>query len=192
MSPITDIVPAWKQLVKGETGRNKFITSDDLFYPNVQGKRITHEHGIGEHIRLIHRYFPDATVYPLVINPKRLVGIGQKELTMMINALRKQSHIAVIASVDFSHYISAEYARLHDQKTEYTMYHSTGLSEFMQCEVDCPTCLWLTVNVARGFDQYPHLEHRDFFSKSKIESTSRQLFSFGPLQQTKNGLTLIV
>lgn len=61
----------------------------------------------------------------------------------------------------------------------------------MQCEVDCPVCLRLIVNLARAFDQYPQLEYRDFFATSERESTSRQFFSFGSTQKTKNGLTLI-
>lgn len=90
-----------------------------------QGTWTTPEHGIGEHIRFIRRYFPQAQVYPLVINPKRFVGIGPEEMKSMIQSIREQKNIAVIASVDFSHYVSEEYARIHDKKTEYTMYHST-------------------------------------------------------------------
>jgi hypothetical protein len=67
----------------------------------------------------------------------------------------------VLASVDFSHYVSEDWANLHDIKTKYVMQNSLDKDDYKNIEVDCPTCLYLTNLWASEKNQFPNFVFRD-------------------------------
>jgi AmmeMemoRadiSam system protein B len=73
------------------------------------------EHGITLHIPLIARYFPDAKVVPMLLNPK----IPDMGLIILRNKLRElfREDDIVILSMDLSHYKTPEAMAVEDEKT---------------------------------------------------------------------------
>jgi hypothetical protein len=66
-----------------------------------------------------------------------------------------------ISSVDFSHHVDEPFAYLHDIKSRQTLVHGGTSDDYSQLEVDCPSCLHLTNELASSYNQKPNLFHRD-------------------------------
>jgi len=187
MNPIQDLFKDNLSEIGWSTWKNNFINKDDLFY-SFNNQVQTDEHGLWEHFYFISKYFSWSKIYPLVIKP----SITQAQLQKLLDPkLKSPKDILIIASVDFSHYVSESYARIHDKHSKYTLYQSTWRDQFQSCEVDCPSCLRLIKNRASKFWKHPHLFHKDFAFANDTESTSRQLFTFDSNKSEENWITLI-
>ena len=138
------------------------------------GKTI--EHGIGEHITRIARFFPNTPVTPIILRRKLNIGIEEKDVADTIAHL-PEKRILVIASVDFSHHVREEIAQFHDQKSIDVL--NSGLADdSSDLEVDCRNCLAIAKYVAMNrWNYFFHLTDRtsvDILSGSgaDIENTS--------------------
>ena len=121
--------------------------------------KATQEHGLGEQFRFIKKIFPKANIYPIVVKPRKFV-----EDTDLISTLSGYKFIGktlVLASVDFSHYVDEDFAKLHDKKSLYTLNNAKNMSEYGSLEVDCPSCLYIANTLAQQNNQYPKLFLRD-------------------------------
>jgi AmmeMemoRadiSam system protein B len=153
----------------------------------------TDEHGLGEQFRFIKKTFPEANVYPIVVKPRKFI-----EDTELINILSGYTFIGrtlIIASVDFSHYVDEDFAKIHDKKTFYTLNNTTTINEYKSLEVDCPSCLYITNTLAQQNNQYPKLFLRD--SSSSIAgknlgtgNTSREFIYYTGQKHQENGFTV--
>lgn len=77
---------------------------------------VTREHGIGEHILRISRFFPNTKVTPLIL--RRKLTPGKEEIALAENIANiRDKRVLVIASVDFSHHVREEFAKFHDAKS---------------------------------------------------------------------------
>jgi AmmeMemoRadiSam system protein B len=117
------------------------------------------------------------------------------KLSAEFHQLEKSGNLLVIASVDFSHYISDQRAKVHDLKSYYTLLHACTQAEYQTIEVDCPTCLFLVNSRAKSEKQYPQLIKRDSNSTIEnkdlgVENTSRQFFIYTGQQSQDNGIVL--
>jgi len=106
-----------------------------------------------------------------------------------------QGKTIIIASVDFSHYVNEDFARLHDRKSMYVLNTATTTSEYNSIEVDCPSCLHIVNTIAQHNQYYPKLFLRD--SSSEIVgkdlstgNTSRQFIYYTTLKKEINGVTI--
>ncbi|HRU50475.1 MAG TPA: hypothetical protein P5155_03130 [Candidatus Absconditabacterales bacterium] len=156
-------------------------------------KKHIKEHGLGEHFLYIKKYFPNSNLY--------LAKIKGRDFGRMNNVLEefkkleKKGDLLVLASVDFSHYVSEDWANLHDIKTKYIMQNSLDKDDYKNIEVDCPTCLYLTNLWASEKNQFPNFVFRD--SSSVInnkdlgyDNTSRQWYLYGDEKENNNGITI--
>jgi hypothetical protein len=124
---------------------------EQIFFP-FGSALTTQEHGIGEHLSRIQKYFPTTKIImPLILPTHRepSVSWGRE------GKLR-------IASVDFSHYLPEATARDNDQISIQTLQSGTGTwSDFRPLDVDCPACLFTLQQRATPDLQQAHLYYRD-------------------------------
>jgi len=153
----------------------------------------TKEHGRWAHFSFITKYFPNAKVSLVRLSPRNFIALDT--LYTQLHQLEKNDNLLVIASVDFSHYISEKRAYLHDLKSYYTLANSPTQSSYKSIEADCPTCLYLINTRANNEYQYPQLLYRD--SSSTIEhkdlgneNTSREFILYTPKKSEENGIVL--
>jgi poly-gamma-glutamate synthesis protein (capsule biosynthesis protein) len=154
---------------------------------------ITKEHGLGEHFIFIKKIFPQAVIFPIVVKPRKF--IGNIEWINMLSGYVLQGKTMIIASVDFSHYVNEDFAKLHDKKSLYVLNTANATSEYNSIEADCPSCLHIINTIAQHNQYYPKLFLRD--SSSEIigkdlgtGNTSRQFIYYTPQKQEINGVTI--
>lgn len=123
----------------------------------------TQEHGLGEQFTFIEKVFPNAEIFPIVVKPRKF--IGNTELIALLSGYVSQDNTLIIASVDFSHYVNEDFAKLHDKKSLYTLNKATTVAEYAALEVDCPSCLHIVNTLAQQSNQYPKLFLRDSSSE---------------------------
>lgn len=156
-------------------------------------KKTTKEHGLGEHFIFIHKILPQAKIFPIIIKPRKF--IENTELISILNTYKFKGKTLIIASVDFSHYVDEDFAKLHDKKSFYTLNNATDTNNYTSLDVDCPSCLYIANMLAQQNNQYPKLYLRD--SSSSIAgrnlgtgNTSRQFIYYTNEKKRKNGFTV--
>lgn len=98
------------------------------------------DHGIFNLIPDIQKVWPKAEVFPIII--------GQNyPITSLDNFINQVKDVCkfdclLISSVDFSHYLPALFADVHDQKSIYTL-STQNISEIKSLEVDSPQSLYV-------------------------------------------------
>ena len=151
------------------------------------------EHWWWAHFPFIKKYFPQAKISLVKLSPRNFTALNS--LYIQLRQLEKNDNLLVIASVDFSHYISEERAYVHDLKSYYTLVNATNQIEYTSIEVDCPTCLYLVNTRAKKEQQYPQLIHRDSSSTLMNKdlytgNTSREFIVYTGKQSQENGIVL--
>jgi poly-gamma-glutamate synthesis protein (capsule biosynthesis protein) len=148
---------------------------------------------LGEQFRFIKETFPKANIYPIVVKPRKF--IEDTELINILSGYKFTGKTLILASVDFSHYVDEDFAKLHDKKSFYTLNNAKNISEYGSLEVDCPSCLYIANTLAQQNNQYPKLFLRD--SSSSIVgknlgtgNTSRQFIYYTSEKQQENGFTV--
>lgn len=82
----------------------------------IEPKYYSKEHGITVHIPYIQKHFPNAKIIPIIIKQTT----PEEKLDTLIKALKTilDDHTLMIASIDFTHYVSEKYALPQDERTE--------------------------------------------------------------------------
>lgn len=144
----------------------------------------TREHGLGEHILRIARYFPEAKVSPIILRRKFGAWEWEKDIAKVISEI-PDKRVLVIASVDFSHHVREDFARLHDAKSIDTLRFG-GVDDFSSLEVDCRNCLAVAKVIAdKKWKQDFNFSLRTsvdslFWIESGIDNTSHIFWTFVP------------
>lgn len=134
------------------------------------------EHGIYGHMPFIARFFPKAQVVPIVLKWDTPTAVRER-LAGFLSAVDEDT--IVIASVDFSHYISHLAADFHDA-TSWVTLHNLDLFHVANMEVDSPPSLEVLMRWARAKGlQNPkllaHTNSQDFFLQQVLEVTTSHL-----------------
>lgn len=81
----------------------------------VEPKNFTKEHGIHTHYRFINKYFPDATIVPIILKQ----NTPQENLDRLVKAITALdlSDTLIVASIDFTHYTAEKFALKNDERT---------------------------------------------------------------------------
>lgn len=81
----------------------------------IENKDYFKEHGIYVHYPFIKKYFPDAKIIPIIFK----IGTPQEKMDKLIGdlSLLDAKNTLVLASVDFTHYVSDEIALENDNRT---------------------------------------------------------------------------
>lgn len=119
----------------------------------------TNEHWIWEHFQRINKYFTWTEILPMIMPSYKLEIV--EDLQTKIKNLTW--NILVLASVDFTHYLSEEITLAHDEKSiEILTSHTINKSDFSSnIDADCPTCLYLLQKLAHRQWQKANLRLRD-------------------------------
>lgn len=155
-------------------------------FPEYAGyeKNLTQEHGLTVPLGFIEKYKTDAKILPIAISQI----VKEKELDELVSSLSRYSKNAiVIASVDFSHFLPASGARLHDAKS-LAVLNNLEWSEFQKLEVDSWQSLYLASRFADLYDanKFTLLSRTDSseilntHSDSEVTSYVGAYFTLGP------------
>lgn len=125
-----------------------------------------YEHGIGTHFEYIDKYFPKAKVYSAIIK-REFSGFQNAE--KMITFLEQEEfsgNTLFIWSVDFSHHVEENFAKIHDQKTLQSMKYGN----FDNLEVDCASCLYVLKKLAENHGK-PYFQ---LHNRTSVDSILKQ------------------
>ena len=152
------------------------IACDGGVFYEKGGQIYTKDHGLGEHFRWINQFFPTVrTVYLLALPTHHM----EHASWLAENIQKLPWKTLVIASVDFSHYLSEVIAEQHDQVSFSVLQQSGAFDQLRRLDVDCPACLGVVYRLASREKIRVHQRWRD--SSSTIvgkdlmdQNTSRQ------------------
>jgi AmmeMemoRadiSam system protein B len=132
---------------------------DDLLIQNEMA--VKNDHGIYNLLSDLHSVFPQAKIIPILIG-SNLKANDLDQLSVRINQ-SCLTNCLLIASVDFSHYLPANLAEVHDA---FSIKQLSTLNDrqIMHTEVDSPQSLYLALQFAKA-----HEAHR-FVLKSHTNS----------------------
>jgi MEMO1 family protein len=116
---------------------------------------VKNDHTIYNLLPDIKKYFPRATLVPILLGQKLI----SSDLDSLFSKITSYCHFdcLLIASVDFSHYLPASLADVHDAFTADAL-NSSNLEKIFSAEVDSPQSLYLISRFAK--------EKKIFFSLS--------------------------
>ncbi len=142
----------------------------------------TDEHSISAEVAFIKRTFPDAKLVPIIlkvrVSRERAENLG-KTLAEIL-----PSDALVLASVDFSHYLSENVADFHDQTSLHALLNG-DLDTIQKLEVDSPASLTALASYLqeRGVQKIlsqKHTNSASYGAKPELaETTSHFFLAFG-------------
>lgn len=140
---------------------------------------LKNDHGIYNIMPDIKKFFPKATVVPILVGQK----LSQIELTSLYQKINNYCRwdCLFIASIDFSHYLPASMANVHDTFTLDAL-RSNNLDRIFSSEVDSPQSLYLVSRFGqeRGgrFTLFDHTNSGYLLNNPDIETTTHIFGTF--------------
>ncbi len=149
---------------------------------SLNNKAFVQEHAISTHAPFVKKYFPDARINPIILNWKMPIDEVERFADELNRILPANS--LVIASVDFSHYLSWGPADFHDKSSE-RIIQNFDYANIYDLEIDSPSSIYalLKITEARGyqdFEQISHTNSAEFLGRPIEETTSHQYLAFFP------------
>lgn len=120
------------------------------------------DHGNAGLIPYVKYYFPKVQIVNLLVSPSLSV---QKENALVdaLLSINQEKKMLVIASIDFSHYLSAEEARKMDRETERAVetFQLEVLNQYGDEHLDSPKCMRIVLKYLQriGIQQLNQLDH---------------------------------
>lgn len=185
---ITSSTRNW-ELSSGVAQYNNFL---DLQLPSNDA--IQNDHGIFNPLADLKTYFPSADYLPIIIGQKTSVT----DLQPLLGQLKKHCGFdcLLVSSVDFSHYLPATMAFVHDAYTLNNL-HSLDTEKLLGSEVDSPQSLYLLssfalTNNASRFSVFAHTNSGFIASDPDSETTTHIFGSYSRGKKVPaNNLTFI-
>ncbi|MFH0776711.1 MAG: AmmeMemoRadiSam system protein B [Patescibacteria group bacterium] len=150
------------------------ITESNLF---------SHEHGIQVFLPFLKKYFPDTPIVPIAVK----ISADENELKKFAASLEKilTPETLILQSTDFSHYLSAKNATLHDEETLRALVNGDPDAIFALDEsdnLDSRGAQFLQFFLQKNyFSATPTIfENRnsEFYSDEKVDETTSYLVQF--------------
>lgn len=148
------------------------------------------EHAIFAHAPFIKKFFPEARIVPILLQWEMPVD-EVLELSEWLNENLPEDAL-VIASVDFSHYISWEAANFHD-KSSYASIKNFDFENIYDLEVDSPSSIYALLDLMRlrshmRAERLEHTNMAQYVESNPQSTTSHQYFAFyeGDVEPTKS------
>ena len=115
----------------------------------VEPDTLSHEHSVAGIVPAIAYYLPDAAIVPLALRGDLDIGQVRALARMLVPLL--DDHTIAVASVDFSHYLSAPEARTRDAETLAAMEatDSQRILAFGNEHLDSPPTIALLTEIMR-------------------------------------------
>jgi len=156
------------------TGEIKFADLN-LDLP-VNNNLVKNDHAIFNPLTDLKTYFPNASVYPAIIGQK----VSQESLDSLLSKITQVCHsdCLLVASVDFSHYLPATLAQVHDAYTIDKLQNLNHLS-ILNAEVDSPQSLYLLTKFSQSkkFTLYSHT-NSGFINGNPDYETTTHIFGY--------------
>lgn len=141
---------------------------------------IQNDHGIFNPLADLKTYFPSADYFPVIIGQKTSVS----DLQPLLTQLKKQCgyDCLLVSSVDFSHYLPATMAFVHDAYTLNNL-QNMDTEKLLVSEVDSPQSLYLLSSFA-GYNQafrwsmYAHTNSGFIASNPDSETTTHMFGAY--------------
>lgn len=109
----------------------------DKTYIDYNNVAISLDHGIFNLLPIIKKYLPKTKILPILVP----ADLSRAEIINLIDQLKAEPDLFVVASVDFSHYLPQNAADFHDVKSQRILLNFNA-SDFDKLEVDCWQCLY--------------------------------------------------
>lgn len=148
----------------GITGNDRLLKNDHTIYNLLPD---------------LKKFFPRATLVPILIGQK----LSPSDLEPLYQKINNYCHFdcLLIASVDFSHYLPASLAEVHDAFTLSAL-QSLNLNKILSSEVDSPQSLYLVSRFAKdkklSFSISNHTNSGVILKNPDIETTTHFFASF--------------
>jgi AmmeMemoRadiSam system protein B len=155
------------------------------------------EHGITTLLRDTKEYFPNSRIVAIKISRQATYAeVGQLTEDLFTNC----PTCLLVASVDFSHSVTAEIAYLHDQVTLRELENVNPFALYQQAEVDSPETLavlslWARLHEAKQFRQFSYTNSGFIARRSVGEITSHLIGGYYAGQKndtTTNTVTMML
>lgn len=157
----------------------------------VNNSLLKNDHSVYNPLADLKTYFPKATIYPILIGQK----VAFSTLESLLLTLESVCHFdcLLVASVDFSHYLPATLAEVHDTHT-IKILNNFELNNLNNVEVDSPQSLYLLTKFsqnksAKKFNLFAHTNSGYISSNPDIETTTHVFAyytrGFSPIISTK-------
>ena len=154
---------------------------------SVNNSLLKNDHAIYNPLADLKIYFPNATIYPILIGQK----VSLSSLDELINLLTPQCKFdcLLVASVDFSHYLPATLAHVHDTYTKKIL-NNFEIDKIDSLEVDSPQSLYIIEKFALQdkaikFNLFAHTNSGVIASNPDIETTTHFFASYTHGQSKK-------
>lgn len=146
----------------------------------VQNEAFPAEHGIHFHSTFIRKYFPRATIVPVLSAWLSDKEENDRLTEYLISSTDENTFF--IASVDFSHYNPKAVADFHDE-TSITAIHNFDYEKLYDLEVDSPSSLYMLLKTmgARGYCRprvFNHTNSDSFIGHGQSHTTSHFYIGF--------------
>lgn len=148
------------------------------FNLSIDNRRLQNDHSIYNPLADLKTYFPQAKIYPILIGQK----VTQIELDKLITKITKHCSYdcLFVASVDFSHYLPATLAEVHDAFTIRSL-NNFEFDNIIKAEVDSPQSLYLLTKFAASkksssFTLFDHT-NSGFISRNPDAETTTHVFA---------------
>lgn len=168
------------QLSNGEIFFNKELESTLNQFANLENSIVKNDHTIYNLLSDIKSVWPNAVVFPILIGQNYRVS---KLDSLISNILKVCGYdCLLVSSVDFSHYLPAELADVHDQKSIYDL-STQNLTEIPKLEVDSPQSLYVLAKFSQSknvhnWDLFYHSNSGALVNNYDVETTSHILGSY--------------
>lgn len=154
------------------------IISDKI--ATAQGDTFIKEHGLYNHAPYIKKFFPKAKFIPIALKWEATLE-ETETLAKWLNENLPEDAL-VVASVDFSHYITAEAANFHDI-TSFATIKNFDYENIYNLEVDSPPSLSTITHLMqlRGYEKvqrFQHTNNQDYRTEPIDSTTSHQFIGF--------------
>lgn len=154
-------------------GKIFYDHSFDSSYLTANNQLLKNDHGIYNIMPDIKTYFGDVTVVPILVGQR----LSQDELNNLYGKINNYCRwdCMFISSIDFSHYLPASMADVHDSFTLDSLY-SKNLNKIFSSEVDSPQSLYLVSKFAftknQKFTLFDHTNSGFLVRNPDMETTT--------------------
>lgn len=168
------------QLSNGELFFNRGLESTLNEFANLENSIVKNDHAIYNLLPDIKSVWPNAIVFPILIGQNYKVS---KRDSLISNISKICSYdCLLISSVDFSHYLPADLADVHDQKSIYDL-STQNLTEIPKLEVDSPQSLYVLAKFSQSkkahrWNLFYHSNSGELEKNYDVETTSHIFGSY--------------
>lgn len=126
----------------------------ESFGTSLYNEGMRREHGVYHIIPFVQHFLPDAHVVPITLRFATSSGDQDRLVEILLKWLKQNDDVVVIASIDFSHYLSSEEAEKKDTETRIAMerYDFSEIASYRSDHVDTPAGLIVLLRTMQSID----------------------------------------